>query len=335
MRRSYSPFPCRIVPQFLAAACTGAFGLSVLFSASTCSATTITFTESGISAAGTPLTVSARIDTALQAGIDNYALKITLQSYGAATMFPADVLTSFYFNIADPITGERPVLTYQSGSGSAYELHSDGTDYPVRWVPNLVSGGGTWTRPSFLSSDLVAKLLDNEGWQFKTLAPPPAFPGLGFGIGTVGNSNIGMLIPGATEPFDGDVVKGVLPGSMINLGIYSDGTANGTGGDISPANSLDGANLVRTQAVFMFTSDKELNSVDQTWVQGNVTFGFGTNPDSVLFPEPGSLAMAATGGLLVIGWLARGRKRVQSSRPQVDHRHAACALEIIRAQSAA
>jgi hypothetical protein len=80
MRRYYSPFPCRIVPQLLAAACTGAFGLSVLFSAATCSATTITFVESGMSTAGTPLTVSARIDTALQADSDNYALKITLKS---------------------------------------------------------------------------------------------------------------------------------------------------------------------------------------------------------------------------------------------------------------
>jgi hypothetical protein len=44
-------------------------------------------------------------------------------------------------------------------------------------------------------------------------------------------------------------------------------------------------------------------------VQGNVTFGFGTNPDSILLPEPSTLPMLATGVLLALGWFALGRLR--------------------------
>jgi len=285
----------------------------VVFHASIGVATTITFTESGVSKAGTPLLVSARIDTAADAGGPSNALRITLRSFGAPTVSKADVLSSFYFNIADPNGGVRPKLTYVSGSGQAYEVHTAGSDTPVSWTPNLLTESGVWTTsgPAATNpSDLVAKQNFNEGWQFKTLDPPPAYPGLGFGIGTVGNGAIGTLIPGATEGFDGQVVRGTDKDSMINLGIYS----TGTGMDIVPDGGLDGARLVRTEAVFAFTSDKDLDSVTQTWVQGNVTFGFGTGPDSVLLPEPGSLSLAAVGGLVVAGWRLRSRNRRRSRR---------------------
>jgi hypothetical protein len=188
-----------------------AFVCLILCSASNCPATTITFTESGTSAAGTPLLVSATLATAADAGGANNALKITLRSYGAPTTFRADVLSSFYFNIADPNDGLRPTLTYVSGIGSAYEVYAAASDVPVSWTPDLVLGSGTWTTPSSNPSNLVATLDFNEGWQFKTLTPPPTYPGLGFGIGTVGNSSIGTFIPGATGTFDGQVVRGTLP----------------------------------------------------------------------------------------------------------------------------
>ena len=72
---------------------------------------------------------------------------------------------------------------------------------------------------------------------------------------------------------------------------------------------LDGARLVRTQAVFRFLADVDLNPVNQSWVQGNVTFGFGTGPDMVLLPEPGTLPMVATAGVVALGWLVRRRIR--------------------------
>jgi hypothetical protein len=295
-------------------ACTAALLLAALFPASPCSATTITFTESGVSAAGTPLLVSARLDTAADAGGPNNLLKITLRSFGAPTVAKADVLSSFYFNIADPNTGIRPTLTYKSGSGQAYEVRTVGTDVPVSWKPNLLTSSGTWTTSGPAAgnlSNLVAVKDFNEGWQFKTLTPPPAYPGLGFGIGTVGNSKIGDFIPGATEGFDGKVIRGTDPSWMINLGIYS----TGTGTDITPNGGLNGGRLVRTEAVFTFESSKALDSLDQTWVQGNVTFGFGTGPETVLLPEPGSLSIAAIGFLLAAGWRVRRRHRLKPRSP--------------------
>jgi len=281
----------------------------VVFLASTCSGTTITFTESGVSTLGTPLLVSAKIDTAADAGGPNNLLRITLRSFGAPTVGKADVLSSFYFNVADPDTGIRPVLTYVSGSGQAYEVKKFGTDSAVSWSPNLVSGTGTWTTsgPGAMAlSNLVAKLDSNEGWQFKTLSPPPAYPGLGFGIGTVGNSDLDLFVPGATEGFTPQVVSGTLRDSMINLGIYS----TGTGTDLVPDGGLDGKRLVRTEAVFTFTSDKDLDSLTQTWIQGNVTFGFGTGPDTVLLPEPATPAVAAAGIAAAAGLRMRRKSRV-------------------------
>jgi hypothetical protein len=285
----------------------------VLILASACAATTITFSESGVSTAGTPLLVSARLDTAADAGGPANLLKITLRSFGAPTVAKADVLSSFYFNIADPNTGIRPMLTYISGSGQAYEVRTVGADVPVSWKPNLLTSSGTWTTTGPAAgnlSNLVAVKDFNEGWQFKTLTPPPAYPGLGFGIGTVGNSKIGDFIPGATEGFDGKVIRGTDPSWMINLGIYS----TGTGTDITPNGGLDGGRLVRTEAVFTFESSKALDSLDQTWVQGNVTFGFGTGPDQVFLPEPGSLSIAAIGGVLAAAWRMPRRHRRQTRR---------------------
>jgi hypothetical protein len=292
----------------LTAACLAAIVPLALLRPTTCSATTITFTEAGLSMAGTPLLVSAKLETAADAGGPNNALRITLRSYGAPTVAKTDVLSSFYFNIADPVTGVRPTLTYVSGSGQAYEVRSAGTDLAVSWAPNLLTSSGTWTTSgpgATAPSNLVAVKDFNEGWQFKTLTPPPAYPGLGFGIGTVGNSQLGDFVPGATEGFDGKVIRGTDPASMINLGIYS----TGTGIDITPNGGLDGARLVRTEAVFTFTSNRDLDSLTDTWVQGNVTFGFGTGPDMVLLPEPGSLSIAAVGGLLAAGWRLRRRLR--------------------------
>jgi len=303
---------CFFLQRLITPACTTA----ALLVATTCAATTITFIEAGISTAGTPLLVSAQIDTAADAGGPNNALKITLRSTGAATKARADVLSRFYFNIADPNDGVRPTLTYLSGAGQAFEVLTSGTDSAVSWSPNLVTTSGTWTTSGtgvLNPSNLVAIQTFNEGWQFKTLTPPPAYPGLGFGIGTVGNSDIGLLIPGtsgSTAGFNGPVVSGTASGSMINLGIYS----TGTGTDITPDGGLDGSRLVKTEAVFYFSSDKDLDSLTQTWVQGNVTFGFGTNPDSVLLPEPASLSIASLGGLVAAGWRLRPRKRLEAGQ---------------------
>ena len=301
------------LPGWVTTAFTVAVLLPLLVAATPSSATTITFIESGVSAAGTPLLVSARIDTAADAGGPANALKITLRNFGAATVHPADVLSSFYFNLADPSNGDRPILTYVSGRGQAYAVRRTGTDTAVSWSPNLLSGTGIWTTSGTAAtapSNLVAAKVANEGWQFKTFTPPPAYPGLGFGIGTVGNSDIAILVPGSTQTLDGPVVSGAAPGSMINLGIYS----TGTGTDITPVTGLDGARLVRTEAVFTFSSDRNLGSLTETWVQGNVTFGFGTGPDSVLLPEPGSVSLVPIGCCLAVCWQLRRHRRRRERR---------------------
>jgi hypothetical protein len=272
------------------------------------------FKESGLSKIGTPLSVSAQFTT--QTVGSNFFLTLVLSSTNAApTVGKADVLTSFYFNLADPVTGDRPILTLQSATGQAYEVQkpSNGGDKPFVWSPVSQQ----WTAGTGLSDLIAAKDFD-EGWRFKTFSPPPVYPGLGFGVGTVGNSAINAFIPGDEPPgtdfsFNPKWVSGKnnkkppkLDGeSMINLGISS----AGSGGNSTPDGGLAGHYLVRNQAVFTFLSDRDLDNIDGEWIQGNVTFGFGTGPDTVFLPEPGTLPMLATGGVFAIGWLTRRTAR--------------------------
>lgn len=286
---------------------------SALLLASAASATQLApFVESGTSTLGTPLTASAKFVTSTIGS--QYFLTLTLSSINAApTVGKADVLSSFYFNIADPGTGARPVLTLVSGTGQAYGVHktADGGDKPFIWSPATKQ----WTSGTG-SSDLIANDKWEQGWQFKTISsPPPVYPGLGFGMGTVGNSNIAAFVPGATaeSQFDPKWVSGEKPShpgqldgeSMINLGIYSAGAA----GNSNPDGGLAGHYLIRKEAVFTFSSNKNLEDIDGSWIQGNVTFGFGTNPETVFLPEPGTLPMLATGVLLALGWPALGTLR--------------------------
>jgi len=120
MKNALGALFVRFCPALLS---TAACVASVLV-ALTASATTITFNDGGLSATGTSLTVSATLATAADAGGPDNALMITLRSFGAPTVSKADVLSSFYFNLANPTTGIRPVLTYVSGAGQAYEVHS-------------------------------------------------------------------------------------------------------------------------------------------------------------------------------------------------------------------
>lgn len=298
-----------LLPVFLKRVFAPVSATAILLTAANCSADTLALSQSGLSAEGTPLFVSAIFTTGSAAGGDN-SLKITLQSSGAATRFKGDVLSSFYFNLANP-SGTTPLsLTYDSGFGQAFQVLSGTADQPVSWAPDLVNGGGTWTTTGTgvtALSNLVAQKDLNEGWQFITTTPPPV-PGFRFGIGTVGNTNIANFITGASS-FNGDIVKGDAAESMINLGIYS----TGTGSDADPASSLENARLIRAEAVFSFTSDQSLVGFDASWVHGDVAFGFGTDPDLVLVPEPGSLSIAALGVVLAAGWQVRKRKSLRTA----------------------
>lgn len=304
------PFPraFRSVHAFLAAGLVLACGARV-------PGGSVTFTESGISAAGTPLTVSATLITS------GTTLSIELSNIGPATKAPADVLTSFYFGIADPDDGVRPTLTYLSASGTARQvLAGAGNDAFVSWQTNPQR---LYTTPpaSLAPSNLRALVPGDSGWQFKAFNN--AAPQLGFGIGTVANSGIASVAgPGyAGATFDPQVVS--EPGSpgqtMINLGIYSDGNLP-VPGDIDPDGKLAGSVLVNARARFLFGSSKNLDTFGKSWVQGNATFGFGTGPSTVLLPEPGGIGLAASAavlGLVWWGWRRRPGGRSAGRRPPV------------------
>jgi hypothetical protein len=274
-------------------ACLAMAALAVAASASPSVASPVILTESGYTSGDHyPLTVQA-----ILTGTDT-TLTIDLANLGPASRKASDILTSFYFDVVDPTTGKRPGLAWQSAVGQAYKVTASGTDQPVSWTPQTLTQGST--NPS----NLVAVNRGDQGWQFKTFTPPVAVPPtLGFGIGTVGNS--GLASKGLN--FDGNVVSGAGPGNtMINLGIYSNG--GGTGGIVATVGIVDNF-LIRNHATFTFqltgTDVTSLNGFDATWVQGNVMWGFGTAPETVLVPEPGGIAMAAIGGLAWVGWLAR------------------------------
>ncbi len=260
----------------------------------------MTFTDVGISTKGTPLSVAATIATGTDAWGPTNAVEITLMSYGAPTRHAADVLTSFYFDLVNPLDGTRPSLTYVSGTGAAFAVYTGGgNDQPISWTPQ------TWTPGSTTPANLVAAMNYDEGWQFKMFTPPPAYSFLSFGIGTVGNSGIETFFPGADCRFDGRVVSGTAPGSMIDLGIYS----VGGGTDIDPTRGLDGARLVRTTASFRFLSDTSFAPGRGPQIGSAVAFGFGTSPELFLLPEPGTLPMVASAVIAGLLWHFRRRLR--------------------------
>lgn len=303
---------------------------AALFLASTAAASTITLEEQGYSTLGTFLHVSATLSTQTTADPlenpigpgEHHFLKVVLRSFGAPTVGKADVLSSFYFNLADPVVPNfRPNdLQLVSGSGLAYQVNKNAADQRYSWDVSTRQ----WTANSSTASTLVATNDGDEGWQFKSQDPPQQYPSLGFGIGTVGNSGITSLVPTGFS-FDGDVVRGDVPGDMINLGIYSDGTdGSGAPVDLNPDGGLTGRRLIRSEATFMFyTAGFDLRAVeDESWVQGNVTWGFGTNPETVFLPEPGTLPMLATAGAVALGMAGvrrtRGRRRIAADAGACD-----------------
>jgi hypothetical protein len=255
-------------------------------------ATTVTFIESGTSIEGHPLSVRAVLT-----GTGN-TLTIDLYNEGPASRGAKDILTSFYFNIADPESGIRPQLAYASGSGRAYRVTTSGTDQPVSWTPQTLTGS------SALASNLIAVNPGDQGWQFKSFDPPATVPPtLGFGLGTVGNSSLAPL----GINFNGNVVSGNNPGrTMINLGIYSLGS--GTTGIVATGGIVDNF-LIRNHAQFTFfvtgTEITSLNPFDASWVGGNVTWGFGTAPETIFLPEPASGTLAAAAVAAGLGWFVR------------------------------
>ena len=244
---------------------------------------TVTFIGAGTSAAGNPVQFQA--DMTIAGDILTLDLMNTSPVSSRAS---ADVLTSFYFDILDG-SNNRPTLNYLSGSGNVFLVLNNAPDVAYEYTPptppNTVGTYVEGTNPS----SLKAVNTGDYTWQFRTMDPTYA-PYEGFGIGTVGNSG---LSPNNFNPFIVD---------QIDFAIYKDG-------DISPVGNLDGRFLVKDSATFTFSGLTGFTEADIT----PATFGLGTGPDSLIsVPEPGTLALAATG--LLTGGFGLLRRRIKRPR---------------------
>jgi len=202
---------------------------------------------SGVSGENVPISFEAELT------ISGDTLTIVLTNTSPVdSLYKADVLGSFYFDIINS-NGDRPDLVYTSAFGDTYIGDKDGVD-PL----------------SQLGEDLKA-LPGKQGWIFVEM-DDMSVPFLGFGIGTVGNSNWANDFPG----MDG-----------VETGIYK--------GDVT-AQSLDGYLLIKETATFTFTGVDGFTEDD---IVRDCAFGLGTAPDGYLTPEPATLMLLGLGGLLL------------------------------------
>jgi hypothetical protein len=201
------------------------------------------------------------------------------------TQYPADVLTSFYFDIkAVSMSGTmRPTLNYLGAAGQVYQVKSGAPDLPFVYTPPTTSG--TAFQPGFGPSNLKAVNPGDYSWQYRAMSPSST-PFLGFGVGTVGNSGW------SPNNFQAPIVD------QIDFGIF-----NGEAATLQ--NLLKDKYLVSGSVTFRFGG---LFPFTEANLSPTATFGFGTEPDTVItVPEPAGLAAC---GLLVaalLGGLVRPR----------------------------
>ena len=200
---------------------------------------TDTFTWSGTSSIGTPVSFEADLT------ISGNTLTLQLFNNSPTNSLGAnDALGSFYFDIVGP-GNTRPTLTYSSAVGDVY-LGS-------KKNPDVLQAA---------NANLKAVNAGDDTWQFKTMSTASG-PFLGFGIGTVGNSNL------SSNNFMGNIVGG------FDYSIYRN--------DVITQN-LNGTLLVKNKATFAFSG---LTGFTEADIAPTVAFGLGTAPDSLhVVPEP-------------------------------------------------
>ncbi|MCE9630273.1 MAG: hypothetical protein K8S94_06080 [Planctomycetia bacterium] len=265
--------------------------------------TATTLTASSTSINGTPITGRATLT------ISDTTLTVTLTNASSAdSAYRSDLLTSFYFDIVKS-GSVRPTLTYVSGTGFVSKVFTAAPDVPVNYSPPYPAGVVPSGTGPHLPSNLVATSPNDNSWQFKSWALGPAqwdvnqFPPLGFGIGTVGNS--GTASGTFFNKFNGNIVDG------IDFGIYR------ADGDLSaPSGSLNGLVLVSNSATFTFTSP-DLTGFTSSDVSPNFLFGFGSDPETILTPEPGTIAIL---GCAACGAADAVRRRFRRRRSSGSHR---------------
>lgn len=213
---------------------------------------TVVFVAEGVSAKG----VDVRFEADLTIAGDT--LTIVLRNNSPAdSLNPDDLLGSFYFDIVNG-DGIRPALMYESATGDTYKGVRNGADVLIE-----------------TNADLKAVAAGDGSWQFKTF--DDAFsPFLGFGLGTVGNSNL------SPNGFNGNIV------GNLNFAIYK--------GEITTQPLTNPNVLVKDNAVFTFSGVAGFSEAD---IASAFAFGLGTSPDSLLTPEPTTMILLGLGGLLL------------------------------------
>ena len=164
-------------------------------------------TVTGFSGVGTPVSFHANLSIA------GDILTIQLYNDSTQSLAPADVLSSYYFDIVNG-SNARPTMTYQSATGDV-------------WLTSR-------THPDVLqqaNANLMALAPGDNTWQFRTMNNA-LNPFLGFGLGTVGNSSL------APNNFNGNIVGG------LDYSIYA--------GDVTTQN-LNNTLLVKDHITFTFS----------------------------------------------------------------------------------
>lgn len=244
----------------------------------------------GTSAAGNPVAFRATL------AILGDELAVDLENISPVpTSEPADLLASFYFDIERG--GFRPALEYRSAGGQVFEVRSKGPDVPVVYTPPATAGGTGTVTPGLGISDLMATKRGDLTWQFRQLDPTYE-PLAGFGLGTVGNSEL------KPANFDPQVV------GQNEFAIFR-------GDDLEPKGNLPGRFLARELVRFRFGLVGDWTEAD---IGERFTFGLGTSPSSVIVvqvSEPASWTSAMFGATGIAG-LVTARRRAASplARPE-------------------
>lgn len=201
------------------------------------------------------------------------------------TQYPADVLTSLYFDIkAVSMSGTtRPTLNYLGAGGQVYQVKSGAPDLPFIYTPPTTSG--TAFQPGVGTSNLKAVNPGDYSWQYRSMSPGST-PFLGFGVGTVGNSGW------SPNNFQAPIVD------QIDFGIF-----NGEAATLQ--NLLKDKFLVSGSVTFRFSG---LFPFTESHLSRDAVFGFGTEPDAIIeLPEPGGLAACGLLAAALLGGLVRPR----------------------------
>jgi hypothetical protein len=220
----------------------------------------VTQIASGFSSLGTPVSFSAELTIAG----DTLTVELKNTSVGP-TAIPADLLSSYYFDILSG--SSRPVMTYVSAIGDVYLTDKDLLDALHTAGANLKAVNGL-PGPQ------------DRTWEYKTF-DADLIPFLGFGVGTVGNSDI------SPNNFNGNIVDG------MDYSIYV--------GDVTTHN-LDNHLLVKGPVTFTFSG---LTGFTEANIRTDLfAFGLGTAPDSLISPpgapEPATMVLLALGGLALL-----------------------------------